>query len=398
MKTVEFIGHSKHFTSIREAADGGVLTIPLELGKIVRELVERKGWSGLAAATFGRSRTVDLQPLVEHNLLRRRIRIGWFYGNPLAAAIYRAVASARARVSAELIISYFEDHPKARALVFNGFLMPDALTLAVSQALGRERLVIELGFFPGTLQYDRDGINYDSTLPRDPAFYRLVETRIGAELPTTLVRRASKQKQAEAISLPASYIFVPFQVPSDMQVLVHSPWIKTMVEFYQVIGRLADKRPEATFVIKEHPSFPLSIRGQVKAHDRILFANHNETRSLIEGADAVVVMNSTVGIESLLLRKKVITLGNAPYDVDGLVLQAGDDDELLSAFDSLGEWEPDGDLREIFLRYVYNVFLLRGDMNKADAVMFAALRNRAEGTDQHGLLLKEFAEGSTALG
>ncbi|MFN7103610.1 MAG: nitrogen fixation protein FixF [Pseudorhizobium sp.] len=396
MTEVEFIGHSKHFTSIRQAAGGGVLLIPLELGKIVRELVGREGWMGLAAAAFGKGKTVDLQPLVEHNLLRRRIRIGWFYGNPVAAAVYRAIASARARVSAALIISYFDDHPNARALVFNGFLMPDALTLAVSQALGRERLVIELGFFPGTLQYDREGINYDSTLPRDPAFYRMVDTRIGAELPTALVRRTSKQKQAEAISLPRSYIFVPFQVPSDMQVLVHSPWIKNMVQFYQVIERLADRRPGATFVIKEHPSFPLSIRGRVKAHDRILFANHNETRSLIEGADAVVVMNSTVGLESLLLQKKVITLGNAPYDVDGLVLQAGDDNELLSAFDRLGGWEPDADLRAIFLRYVYNVFLLKGDMNNADPAMVAAVRSRAQGTDQHGLLVKEFAERSTA--
>lgn len=396
MNKVEFIGHSKHFTSIRKASDGGVLLIPLELSRIVRELVERKGWSGLAAAAFGRNRAIDLQPLVEHNLLRRRIRIGWLYGNPLAAAIYRAVASARARISAALITCYFDDHPEARALVFNGFLMPDALTLAVSQALGRERLVIELGFFPGTLQYDSQGINYDSTLPRDPAFYRMVETRIGAELPTALVRRASKQKQAEAISLPPSYIFVPFQVPSDMQVLVHSPWIKNMVQFYQVIARLADRRPKTTFVIKEHPSFPLSIRDQVKAHERILFANHNETRSLIEGADAVVVMNSTVGLESLFLQKKVITLGNAPYDVDGLVLQAGDDDALLSAFDRLDDWEPDAALRETFLRYVYNVFLLKGDMNNADPAMVAAVRSRAQGTDQHGLLLKEFAERPTA--
>ena len=50
----------------------------------------------------------------------------------------------------------------------------------------------------------------------------------------------------------------------------------------------------------------------------------------------------------------------------------------------------------MFLRYVYNVFLLKGDMNNADPAMVAAVRSRAQGTDQHGLLLKEFAERPTA--
>ncbi len=392
MTKVEFIGHSKHLNGIRKASDGSLELVPLKLVDTIRELVRLKGFGGLLATIAGRDEVVDLRPVVERNLIRRRIRFGWFYSNPLVAAMYRAMVLPRARIPAALLKLRFDEHPEARALVFNGFLMPDALTLEVSKALGRERLVMELGFFPKMLQYDRKGINYDSTLPRDPAFYRMVEDRIGKDMPADLVRRQSKQKGSKTVSLPPSYVFVPFQVPSDMQVLAHSPWIRDMVHFYEVIARLADRQPDVHFVIKEHPSFPLSIRGHVKPHARIHFANHNETRGLIEGADAVIVMNSTVGLESVFLGKKVITIGNAPYNVDGLVLHAGDDGELASAFERLKDWRPDANLRTTVIRYIYNVFLLRGDRNNADAAMMEALRQRAEGSDQHSLFLREFAE------
>src|SRR5690606_6201479 len=114
------------------------------------------------------------------------------------------------------------------------------------------------------------------------------------------------------------------------------------------------------FVIKEHPSFPLSIRKDVEAHPRIVFANQENTRKLIEQSEAVITVNSTVGIEALLLQKKIITLGQAHYDVEGLVLHADSDNALVDAFERLQHWNFDPELRQKFLAYVYNVFLIHG--------------------------------------
>src|SRR5690606_13143629 len=100
----------------------------------------------------------DLRPYVERNLLRRRIRFPRLFGNFFIAALYRTALRMRARFSVSLLLAEFERHPEARALVYNGFLMPDSLTGAVADHLGRGKLVVEKGFFPKTLQCDRKGI------------------------------------------------------------------------------------------------------------------------------------------------------------------------------------------------------------------------------------------------
>jgi capsular polysaccharide export protein len=391
MAPVEFIVHTKHLVGFRRAAKGRILEVPRKFGRVLRELLKRHGFLHMLSILTSRSDLYGLQGLVERNLQRRKIRLPGLYGNVLVGWIYQRVALLRARLFAALIADYFADHPRAHALVFNGFLMPDALTLAVANHLQRSRLVAELGFFPDTLQYDVRGINFGSSLPRDPDFYRPLANRLPLEKPQDLVRRKPKQKGHSTDTLPSNYIFVPMQVPSDMQILVHSPWIRNMVHLYETLFALAERHPERHFVVKEHPSFPLSIRSHIVPHQRIHFANHNDTRELIEGAEAVITVNSTVGLEAILLGKKVITLGDAPYNVEGLVLHARGLEELSKNLSILPSWEPDDTLRDLFLRYVYNVFLLRGDRHNPTEEMMEAIRLRAEQADLHHRYLSEFA-------
>lgn len=192
-------------------------------------------------------------------------------------------------------------------------------------------------------------------------------------------------------TLPDRYVFVPFQVPSDMQILALSPWIRDMRHLYDEIFRLAEAEGQSHFVIKEHPSFPLSIRAEVKPHQRIHFANHHDTQALIEGADAVITVNSTVGLESVLLEKKVITLGLAPYDIEGLVREAGNAAELLAAFRALDTWSPDAALRDRVIRYIQNVFLLKGELKNPDPRLPDMIAARLAGTDRHGQAVAAFA-------
>lgn len=391
MAPVEFIVHTKHLVGFRRAAKGQILEVPRKFGRVLRELLKRHGFLNMLSILTSRSDLYGLQGLVERNLQRRKIRLPGLYGNVLVGWIYQRIALLRARLFAALIADYFAEHPRAHALVFNGFLMPDALTLAVANHLQRSRLVAELGFFPDTLQYDVRGINFGSSLPRDPDFYRPLADRLPLEKPQDLVRRKPKQKGHSTDTLPSNYIFVPMQVPSDMQILVHSPWIRNMVHLYETLFALAERHPERHFVVKEHPSFPLSIRSHIVPHQRIQFANHNDTRELIEGAEAVITVNSTVGLEAILLGKKVITLGDAPYNVEGLVLHARGLEELSKNLSSLPSWEADDTLRDLFLRYVYNVFLLRGDRHNPTEEMMEAIRLRAEQADLHHRYLSEFA-------
>lgn len=390
MIAAEFICHSKHFRGIRALAGDGIVAVPVKHLQILAALIQLRGVLGLLRIMLGERRLIDIRPLVERNLLRRQIRLPWLYGNQVVASIYRVILHVKARTATALVEHTFAAHPEARAIVFNGFLMPDSITLAVSKALDRPRLVLELGFFPGTTQVDVEGVNDDCTLSRDPEFYSFVSSDVPMEMPAQLVRRPTKQKPQGEAPLPQEYLFAPMQVPSDMQILHHSPWIRNMVHFYDVLAGLADTHPDLQIVVKEHPSFPLSIQGQVRKHPRITFANHAETRALIEGAQAVVTVNSTVGLEGLLLDKKVITLGRTYYNLDGLVLHAEDPEQLQKAFSSLETWQPNATLRDQFIRYVYNVFLVKADRNHPTAEFLEALRLRAQRGDTHHAFLRRF--------
>jgi capsular polysaccharide export protein len=74
---------------------------------------------------------------------------------------------------------------------------------------------------------------------------------------------------------------------------------------------------------------------------------------LIEKAGAIITINSSVGIESLLFYKKVITLGSAFYNIEGIVEHAENKNELENILKNLENYKLDKKLIENFLRYLY---------------------------------------------
>lgn len=392
MTEVRFICSTKHITRMRAFMGERVRSVPTRRLASLKQHLNNRGIAGLLDLFRRNPLVPDIKTFVLRNLKRRQIRFPAIFDNPVAPLLYALFATPRARLAAALICDELEKDNEACVLVFNGYLMPDALVGILADRLNRRKIVLEKGFFPNTLQCDPRGINFSSTLPRSPEFYHWASNRIAGNLPTQLVQRTPKRQGNELGELPEKYIFVPFQVPSDMQILEHSPWVKDMRHLHGIIVLLAEALPHLHFVIKEHPSFPLSLNGTVREHPRIRFANLNETRSLIERSEGVITVNSTVGMESVLLGKKVITLGNAPYNLEGLVLPCGGVDEVGAALEQLEHWSPDETLRTLFLRYVYNVFLIHGDPFEPDEALIRAIQDRAGQQDLHSTLLKQFAE------
>jgi capsular polysaccharide export protein len=391
MEAKEFITcRSSHTRGLVSGFEQSFVAISADINASAKSIVHHRGIASLLRLIL-RDDDAELNELAERNLRRRQIRFPAFFANALITWVYRKVT----RIQCRLLFSAFElglePNPQANVLIYNGYLMPDSVLATAAARHQRPTAFLERGFFPNTVQCDRLGINYLSSLPQDPRFYQTLDPeRLGAK-PTTLVKRQSKLKPAEMTPLPARYIFVPFQVPSDMQILALSPWIRDMEQFYEVIADLAGNNETLEFVIKEHPSFPLSIREKVKLHNRVHFANHHDTQALIEDADAVITVNSTVGLEALLLEKKVVTLGFAPYAIPGIVLTAANSAELQTAVVTLPSWQPDESLRDRVLRYVYNIFLLHGELKNPAAALPSLIRARINGSDEHGQSLAAFA-------
>ena len=176
--------------------------------------------------------------------------------------------------------------------------------------------------------------------------------------------------------MPARYIFIPFQDDRDTQVRLFSPWVGNMRELF-ALGEKLVAETDWTVVFKEHPSSREAYPDlHQRTHERLMFANGNVTQKLVEACEFVVTLNSTVGLESLLLGKPLLTLGQAFFNVEGVVMHADSGDELLRIARAFPQWSVDETLRASFLHYLQNEYCVPGLWQDASAEHLAAVARR----------------------
>ena len=119
------------------------------------------------------------------------------------------------------------------------------------------------------------------------------------------------------------YIFFPLHAPDDSQITIRAPQF-----FHQefVVEMLARFLPEGyKLYVKPHPAangyYPLAmLRSIAKIKNVSLLHPGINSHDVIRNASVVVVINSTVGFESLLYCKPVIVLGEVFYRGYGLTV------------------------------------------------------------------------------
>jgi len=235
----------------------------------------------------------------------------------------------------------------------------------------------ENGLLPDTTTLDPKGVNYRNSVPRDAAFYRSYRAPDGAaEARSQLIPRQPRNKDLEPVSLPERYVFIPFQDDRDTQVRLFSPWVGDMRQLFALGKRLAVESG-LTVVFKEHPSSRESYPDlHAEAHDKLLFANGNPTQELIQNCEFVVTINSTVGLESLLLGKPVMTLGQAFFNIPGLVVHADSANELLESARGFPNWPLEDEVRHGFLRYLAAEYCIQGAWRDADRAQLQRVARR----------------------
>ena len=126
---------------------------------------------------------------------RKRIRVPAVFGRPWIAALYGRLKATQAALLRDRLQDAFAADPSLAALVYNGSLYPESVLADVAAALGRPRVFVEAGFFPGTLQLDPKGLNAANSVPRDPAFYLQTEEDFAADGLPTLVNTRKTQTE-----------------------------------------------------------------------------------------------------------------------------------------------------------------------------------------------------------
>lgn len=107
------------------------------------------------------------------------------------------------------------------------------------------------------------------------------------------------------------YVFFPTQVTSDTQLKINSK-----VDNIDAVEKIIIDHPHDQIYVKIHPAESdlntISHFTSLAREGKITLVNNN-TVELIKNADLIYTINSTVGLESLILGKEVIVLGKAIY-------------------------------------------------------------------------------------
>ena len=265
--------------------------------------------------------------------------------------------------------SEFKKNSVRNVVVWNGLKYNQLIIRLAAERHNAAVIFMENGLVPGMTTLDQKGVNFGNSAPRDIDYY------LGLGCPELASEKRFQQTNSK-------YIFVPFQVNTDSQIVSYSPWIKNMDDLFNIICEAAGSLPDNyRIVFKLHPMCPepyADLISKSSDYQNIVFDNDTATEQLIRHADAICTINSTVGIEGLLSEKKVIVLGNAFYGIEGLTKSARCIDELNVLFEEIDYFSVNRRAISGFKKYLTETYQVCGSWVDADEAHLASLKNKLE--------------------
>lgn len=272
-----------------------------------------------------------------------------------ASAVGRAAKAALIRAQYNWARGSFG--PGEIAMCWNGLTGSRMAFMAGARDAGAARLFVERAPLPGRITLDPAGVNFEGSLPRDPDWYLSREIRDDwRQIGETLTARASRRAdvgQAEG-EIDGRFIFCPLQVPDDSQVRLFGGWVDGLDHMIAALGRAAQSLPPGWHLrVKEHPSArqPLG-EALAAAGDRVIVDNQTDTFAQVRAAQAVLTLNSSVGLQAFFYDKPVLVLGQALFGIPGLVTLAASEDAMTEAFQDPETLRFDQRLRDAFMTYL----------------------------------------------
>ncbi len=299
------------------------------------------------------------------------------YSGKMRRFFYKLFLKAQIPLIYSAIYKAIKKYDPDFVIFWNGKKFHQAIGIDVAKQFSKKTVFFENGFLPNTTQLDFRGVNASNSVPRDIDFYKRVHLDKDCKLDKQLQKRVPKKRQKEDIKiLPKKYIFVPFQVAYDTQIIQHSLWICDMNTLFELVLQMAQKT-DLNFVIKEHPSDRVSSYGHLhKNLPKNVYFTQQDTQELIENSDAILTINSSVGMEGLLFFKRVIVLGEAFYAIDEIVKVAHNKDSLVDILMRLDDWQVDKELVEKFLKYLQCNYLIPNSWRNPGKIHFETIEKR----------------------
>ena len=123
-------------------------------------------------------------------------------------------------------------------------------------------------------------------------------------------------QESRELCKETNYVFFPLQYPIESRLTVFSPQFFDQLYLVEYLARILPSSVE--LFVKAHPHHPgrpaPKAMRQLVNNDRITFLHYNtHAHEIIQNAEAVVVVNNTIGYESIYFQKPLIALGDPTY-------------------------------------------------------------------------------------
>jgi hypothetical protein len=236
-----------------------------------------------------------------------------------------------------------------------------------------EYYISERGALPESMFFDNQGLNADSQSyhPMNWDIEISEENRtkaveyINAELNNTTTLeiqpdRTEPRKLVRQLKINPGkkVLFVPFQTYADTVITYFcGPFVKTYEEFVELVQETTNKLSDEWVVIyKKHPLSKLNwdIEGAICAD------NYN-IKDLLNISDCVLLINSGVGVLSMLWNKPVLYTGEIFYSHDEINRRVKNVDEVIHNLNNL--FVPSKEKIIRFISYLINDFYSFGKFN-----------------------------------
>lgn len=178
------------------------------------------------------------------------------------------------------------------------------------------------------------------------------------------VEPRAKKTIEQLTSNNTKYFVYPLQLQHDYSIQAYSPYAGNEQPMEDILRSFAHSAPkEAHLVIKIHPLDPSPFKWRKMVHkdtkrlsirDRVHFMDGGDLNQLLDHCEGLITINSTTGISSLQKGIATKILGNAIYDIEGLVSQQPLDEFWTSP------QQPDLPLRDAFLKAMAGTIQLKG--------------------------------------
>lgn len=278
------------------------------------------------------------------------------------------------------LYTLIEEKKPRMIAIWNGSKAQDHVLHAVNKHFHIPLAFFENGVVPNSTTLDFKGINAQGSIPKSAQAY----TQQASEMtnPPEIVGRAYRNNLSNSHNdLPESYLLVPFQMDRDSQILDNSPWVNSMEQLFEHITTALENshRDDLHIIFRPHPSTKSRYKKLHKLaskHPRLHFDSQTSLPQAIQQSEAVITINSSVGMEALLLNKKVIVLGEAFYKLETLTYSAHNTQELCLAINEINEFQPDWPLRNRLFNYLQNDYVVTGKWLTPDESHFNAVKQK----------------------